>query len=187
MIDEELQEKVVDTATTEQDEGQVQAEEQLPTAKEVQAKTFTQEQVNEFVKQRIEKERNSVFKRYGVTNKTELDNLMGKAHSYDVMYERLNKMRNDYNTLNQEYAFNCANINTDKTEDVLAYFKGKGIALNKETLLNEVATHPEWLRVKEVSDKPVTTIERISPQRSEVVMENEKDKVAKMFNLHKII
>lgn len=147
-------------------------------------KTFTQEQVNEFVRNRIERERNSTYKRYGVNDRDGLDSLINKSHSYDAMKERYENITKRNSELEQEIAFIRQNIEPSRQDDVMAYFKGKGLEFSENALVEELRTHPEWLRVNEVSDKPTTTIKKLgAQQRTSPEPEDEKKKVFDLFNI----
>ena len=146
-------------------------------------KTFTQEQVNEFVRQRIERERNSTYKRYGVTDRDGLDTLITKSHSYDAMKEQYESVNERNKQLVQEIAFIRQNIDPRRQDDVIAYFRGKDLEFSELALAEELRTHPEWLRVAEKSDKPTTTITKLGSQRSTPEPEDEKKKVFELFNI----
>ena len=147
-------------------------------------RTFTQEQVNDLVRQRIDRERNSTYKRYGVNDRDGLDTLITKSHSYDAMKERYENINERNKALEQEIAFIRQNIEPSRQEDVLTYFKGKGLDFSEQALMDELRTHPEWLRVNEVSDKPTTTIKKLgAQQRTSPEPEDEKKKVFDLFNI----
>lgn len=150
-------------------------------------KSFNQEQVNELVRNRIERERSSVYKRYGVKDKDELDSLFEKSLSYEVMKERYDSINEAKMELEKKLAFLRCDIEPSKEEDVLAHFRGKGIEFNEENLQTELLTHPEWRKVVEVSDKPQTTITALSPDREQVPVMDEKSEIAKLFGLKEIL
>lgn len=151
-------------------------------------KTFTQEQVNEFVRNRIDRERNTTWKRYGVANRNELDTLVAKSQSYDAMKERYENIQNRIRELEQEIAFTRLNIDPTKQDDVLVHFKGKELEFNENNLMEELRTHPEWLKPMEASDKPTFTFTKIGADRPFIApKEDEKDIASKLFNLKEII
>lgn len=161
-------ENQVETATTEENESnnnEIQQEE----VNEV--KTFTQEQVNEFVRQRIERERNSIYKRYGVNDRNELDNLVGKSQAYDIIKERFDELTNKNNELQKEFAYLKNGVDPNKKSDIEAYFKGKELEINDENMANEIGTHPEW-KIKK-------TIEKISADREVQKKEKSEKEIAK--------
>lgn len=171
----------VETANT--DVNDAKTENESINNEESQNKTFTQEQVNNLVRNRIDRERASTYKRYGVYDRDGLDSLINKSHSYDMMKEEYDNIQNRNKELEQEIAFIRQNIEPSRKEDVLAHFKGKGLEFTENELINELRTHPEWLRVNEQSDKPTTTIKRLGAQRSTPEPEDEKKKVFDLFNI----
>ena len=176
---EERQEQV-DTEPQGETENQNTEQEQVDTNNpetENQETTFTQEQVNDIVRERLERNRNSIYSRYGVQGKDELDALVGKAQSYDVMNEQYNSMTEELNAIKQENAFLKNDVNLEKKDDILAYFKGKGIELNADTLKQELETHKEWENV----NKNTTTIEALSSEESHNTELSDKEKVLRMF------
>lgn len=145
--------------------------------------TFTKERVNELMKKRVERSHQSFFKRYGVKDLTELDNLVGKSRSYDPLkkihdehiakYDALVKEHGD---LNERYLFTTSNINPDRYEDIRTYFKGKGLDINSESLNAELATHPDWRN-------KVTTFQTISSPASQQSEVDEKALAGKFLGL----
>lgn len=171
LLDNE-QEEVQDTATeTKEDEGSGTPQ------------TFTQDQVNDFVRNRLEKYQSRLYNRYGVNDKNELDELVGKSQSYDVMKEKFEATQNELAQFREENSFIKNNINPEKYEDIRAYFKGKGIEFTNENLINELATHNEWLTPKQVSDKPTTTIQAIGNLKQESRKFDEREAAKKLFGL----
>lgn len=186
----EIQEQVgevVDTTATQENIVEETPQTESEDTQVSETKSFTQEQVNEFIRQRLERERNSVYSRYGVKDKTELDNLVGMSQSYQIIKERYAKIQQDLAELTEKLAFAENDTNPERKEDILAYFKGKGLEFNSDTLKQEIATHPEWLKVVEQSDKPISTIQTLSPERGRPIENDEREEVAKLFGLSKII
>lgn len=155
---------------------------------EKKPKTFTQEQLDQIIRERIERERNSTIRKwcdkYGVNDEKGLDDAFLKSLSYDTMKQEYESIKSAKQELEKELAFVRNNIEPTKQEDVMAHFKGKDIVFNEENLKAELSTHPEWLKVKEVSDKPTTTIKAISPDRQDVKPErSEKEEMEKLFGM----
>lgn len=171
----------VDTPKEEESVEEVKAEESKDG-------TFTQEQVNDIIRARLEKAQQRLFNRYGVTNRDELDSLIGKSQSYDVMKEKYADLETKNYELEKELAFFKNNINPERKDDIIAHFKGKGIDFNNDNLVNELSTHPEWLSPVKVEDKPKTTIETLgSDSTTEMPKVSEKDEMAKIFGLSRLI
>lgn len=149
---------------------------QTPTETPNEQKTFTQEQVNAFVQNRI----NSIYGGYGVKDKAELDGLVQKARDYDELKTRYDSLEKEHYTNSEKLTFIENNINPARYDDVRAYFKGKEIVFNAENLLAELETHPEWLNVQ--VEKPVTTI-TVGNSKKEKPQENDKEKAFKLFGV----
>ena len=161
------------------EEGQPKPE---PTAEK--PKTFTQEQVNKIMRSRIERDRLSFLKRYGVEDRDGLDSLIGKAQAYDIMKERYEARGTEIAELKEKLAFMTNNINPDREDDIRAYFKGKGLEFNEESLVNELETHPEWRNVVQVDNKPKTTIEVLGVEhRDRNIPETDAEKLRIIFGV----
>ena len=149
-----------------------------------QPKSFTQEMVDEIVRNRLERDRKATYKRYGVEDKDGLDALIGKAQAYDEMKSRYDELVKTNASLEEKMAFITNNINPAREEDVRAYFKGKEIEFNETNLINELATHPEWLNVKETNDAPQTTIKTLGVEHTQVNHhESEAERQKRIFGV----
>ena len=183
---ENKEQEIVDTATTDVEttttENEVDKVEEN-TEQEETPKQFTQEQVNDMVKKRLERDRQSFYKRYGVADKNSLDDLVGKAQSYNVMEERYNAIKEEVDSLKEHNAFLKNNINPERYEDVRAYFKGKEIPFNEENLINEIATHSEWVTKSGDEIVPKTTIQAVGKEQSSKPVEDEKEFAMSLFGL----
>lgn len=147
-------------------------------------KTFTQEQVNQIMRSRLERDRLSFLNRYGVKDRDGLDSLIGKAQSYDIMKERYIASKTKISELEERLAFMSNGINPDREDDIRAYFKGKGLEFNEEALINALETHPEWRKVVESDNKPKTTIEVFGvDHKDRNIPETETEKMNRIFGL----
>ena len=87
-MNENFEEKIVDTQTTTDQEPMV--EQQQPTTTQelkvnepkVETKTFTQDEVNEIVKKRLDKHTSSTLKQYNLESLEELESLLTKGRDY---------------------------------------------------------------------------------------------------------
>lgn len=157
---------------------------ETPKTETPETKSFTQEMVDEIVRNRLERDRKATYKRYGVADRDGLDGLIGKAQSYDIMKERYEATKTENATLREKMAFMSNNINPAREEDVRAYFKGKGIEFNETNLINELATHPEWLNVVEHNEAPQTTIKTLGVDHAPVVKhESEEERQKRIFGV----
>lgn len=147
-------------------------------------KTFTQKQVDDLIKARLERRTKSLLKRYGVETPEELDDLIGKSQAYDVMKERYENIKLENAQLKERNAFLTKGVSPDREDDIRAHFKGKEIEFNEENLAKELETHPEWLKVVEEDKTPKTTIKKLGVEHSEhKVPESESEKMNRIFGV----
>jgi hypothetical protein len=182
-----MQEQEDITAMSQTDDSEVEKPIENEPDNEVEEKdektSFTQDQVNEIVKNRLEKERKKMLKRYGVEDKEQFDSLMKKANSYEAMDERYSKMLDTNKELEEKIAFLENQIDVERYDDVKAYFKGKELFLNSENLSKEVDKHPEWVKANKASIiKTMGSDSTISKEKP-----NEKDETAKLFGFNKFV
>lgn len=155
---------------------------------DTESETFTQSQLNDIVRARLDKQQLRFFGRYNVKNRDELDALVGKSQAYDIMKERYTGMNEKNNELTRELAFLRNNVNPTRKDDIMAYFKGKSLDFNEDNLKNEISTHPEWLNPVKVDEKPKTTIATMGSDNSvEKPKISEKDEMARIFGLSRLI
>lgn len=180
---------VVDTPTETQVEVPTEGEKEevidteKPKAEPI-AKTFTQEQVNKIMRARLERDRLSFLNRYGVKDRDGLDSLIGKAQSYDIMKERYEAGKTRIAELEERLAFMSNGINPDREDDIRAYFKGKGLEFNEETLVKELDTHPEWRKIVEEDSTPKTTIQVLGVEhRDRNIPETDSEKRQRIFGV----
>lgn len=171
MLEEENNEQKQEVVDT---EPQVEEQEQEQEQQEVSG--FTQEQVNDIVRNRLEKQKSSLYGRYGVESKEQLDELVGKAQSYDVMSEDYNALNKTFVEMRTENAFLKNNIDPARYDDIKAYFKGKDMEINSDTLQAELENHSEW-----VKQEKKTTIESLSSEEPSKTQMSEKEKVMEWF------
>lgn len=150
MLEEQTLAGTSGTATT--TEGQETVTNTPETGNPTPEVTFTQSQVNNLMRKRVERSHNSFFNRYGVKNLEELDDLVSKAMSWDEAEAKSNDWSQKYTDLEtshkdltKKYAYKVGNIDENKIADIETYFKGKGIDIDETTLMNEIKTHPEWV------------------------------------------
>ena len=138
-------------------------------------KMFTQEEVNAIVQERLDK----TYKKYGFEKADELDEAVGKSQSYEVMKERYGSTQGRLAELEAENALLKSHIDPSKYDDVRAYFKGKSLPIDADTLAKEAQGHPEWAQRIE----PVTTVTPLGSDKDEGGDEDEDKKAAEMFGL----
>lgn len=146
-------------------------------------RTFTQSQVNDIMKRRVERSHNAFFTRYGVKDLNELDNLFGKAGDHDTLTaerdeltKKYGDLENDYKDLTKRYAYKSCNISDDKIQDIETYFKGKGIDIDENTLIKELKAHPDWAN-------KVATIQQLGAEASVKTEADERAEAARIFGV----
>lgn len=124
-----------------------------------QEMTYNKQQVIDMMKRRVERSHNAFFKRYGVKDLNELDNLFNEGKSIKDEYAKLQLANSELTRTN---AFLKNNINPDKYDDIIAYFKGKDLDFSEDALLQAIGTHPEWLKPSTIPN--TTTIESLGSE-----------------------
>ena len=187
LFDENTQ--VNEEVLTVEDDDNAQVEETKPEVEttsenENEIKTFTQEMVDEIVRSRLDRDRKATYNRYGVEDKEGLDELIGKAKSYEEVSEKLDLLTSENATLKEKMAFLSNNINPAREDDIRAYFKGKEIEFNETNLIKELETHPEWLNVKEANNSPQTTITTLGVEHRPIKRaETEDERRKRIFGI----
>ena len=154
-------------------------------------KMFTQDQLSEMMRKRIERSHNSFFKRYGVNDLNELDELFDKSNTVDELQKKLDELNqsktdleNQHNEsiaqlkdLAKKYAFMSKGINPDKYSDIETYFKGKNLDINEATLDEELKSHSDWV-------KSVNTVVDLGSEQSVSTNTSEKEQASKFFGVN---
>lgn len=111
------------------------------TAKGTAEGTFTQSQVNDIVRERLDRAGKKYLERYGVSSDEELEGLVSKARSVDDL-QKANR------ELTEKIAFMEADISPERLDDAQTWFRGKGMEVTKENLAAALESHPEWKGTK---------------------------------------
>lgn len=147
-------------------------------------KTFTQVEVNEMMRERLARQKSKFFESYELKDEDEFKSMLGKAQSYEAMKVGKEETLVELAKTQQSLWFKENNVNPEKVDDILAYFKGKDLPLDKDSLVEAVSTHPEWVNNEITTDPaPTTTITKLSPDKGLGDTESEEQRVAKMFGL----
>ena len=142
----------------------------------VPEKTYTKAQIMDLMKKRVDRSHKAFFKRYGVNNLQELDDVF----KYKDQYLGL---QNKYNDLTREMAFIKNNVSPERYEDIIAYFKGKGLEFSEQELLNQLATHPEWLKQQATINPQSTTIKTLGSEAHSAPKPSDKDLASKLLGV----
>lgn len=157
---------------------------ETPQGEEIQSTMFTQEQVNDIVRDRLKKADAKFFAKYGLDNAEALDAIVEKGKGYDEIKAQMDLVSNENKGLKEQITLTKNNIIPSKQDDVLTYFHGKGLELNDENLAKILETHPEWMPNK----APTTTIVEMGAEGTKVNPSiSEEDEALKMFGLDKFV
>lgn len=141
-------------------------------------RTFTQEEVNKIIQDRLARTENQFFETYGVKDGEELKSNLEKSKTVDTLSNLNTDLQNQINEYKEEKLFRINNIDENRIDDLKTYFKGKDIELTEETLKTALTTHPEW-----IAKKQVTTIQSITPNKNNQTIVDEKELAANLFGL----
>lgn len=125
-------------------------------------RTFTQEQLNAIVKERLDRQTGKFLQRLGLESMDGIDEMLDHAKSYAEAQELVTKYQLENESLKMELAFRDNGVNPKRVDDIKAYFKGKGLDLTNESLKEEMETHPEWA----IQKPRQTTIRALSPDKN---------------------
>jgi hypothetical protein len=138
-------------------------------------RTFTQEEVNQLVQDRLGK----VYSKYGMKDADELDEAIGRSQSYEVTKERYESAVTEIADLKAQLAFLQNGIDPARYDDVKAYFKGKGLSIDTDSLKSEASTHLEWAMKK----PETTTVAPLGSDKNGGSSDDGDKKYAAMFGL----
>lgn len=157
---------------------------ETPQGEEIQSTMFTQEQVNDIVRDRLKKADAKFLGKYGLDNVEALDAIVEKGKGYDEIKAQMDLISNENKGLKEQITLTKNNIIPSKQDDVLTYFRGKGMELNDENLAKMLESHPEWLPNK----TPTTTIVEMGAEGTKANPSiSEEDEALKMFGLDKFV
>lgn len=142
-------------ATQEAQPAQNQGEQQegRPAQKEAEPKgqgsqpnpgrTFTQEEVNEIVRERLAKAK-ADYSGLGYESEDALKSDLDKAKAYGEIAKSRDELKGELEKANRELLFIKNRIDPSREGDILAIMGSKSLDLNQENLEAELKTHPEW-------------------------------------------
>lgn len=177
-MDDEQQEQTAQDTATEQPEAKAEdatAEE----AQEALPKTFTQDEVNQIVKERLDRQTERFLKRLSLESMDGIDQLLEHANGYTEAQELMTRYQLENEDLRQQIAFRDNGVDPNRYDDVKAYFKGKGLDLTADELKAQLETHPEWA----IKKPQTTTIRQLSPEKSAPKAVDEWQQAKKYFGL----
>lgn len=143
-----------------------------------QAKTFTQDEVNSIIKERLSK----VAKKYGFETEEELNEAVGKAQSYDTTKKELENIKSSLAEKESIITLMSCGIADKYLEIAKTFMQSKNMKINKNTINELLKTYPEWKG--QVSDKQSSPVsynslgETNGTQKTELT---EDERIKKIF------
>lgn len=151
--------------------------------------SFTQEQVNQIVRERLDRDRKGIYGKLGVSDDAGLEEIIKKVGDYDGFKSKYDALASDNESLKEKIMFYENGVLPSREDDVRVYFKGKGVAMTSDSLKTALETHPEWLKGAEAPSDggKKTTVMPIGSAKSEEPKESEQEAAAKLFGLSKFV
>lgn len=166
----ETQTEAVDTSTT-----QTPVEEQQSAPE----RRYTKQEVIDMMKRRVARSHGAFFKRYGVENLQGLDDLFDKSKKFGSMNDEFGKIQLRNSELMRENAFLRNNIDPNRYDDIIAYFKGNDLEFSEEELLKALPTHNEWLK----QTTPAMTIKSLGSEAHTMPKADEADIAGRLLGV----
>lgn len=135
-----------------------------------ETKTFTQDEVNGIIGDRLERANKKFLERYGVNSFEELDAKIEKSNGYDVVMNEKANLEQSNLELNKRIAYIVNSIDDSRIGDIEAIFKSKGLEINDENLKAELSTHPEWAK----KPQTITELSFIPDKKDDEPNDNER-------------
>lgn len=142
-------------------------------------RTWTKDQIVEMMKRRVARSHNAFFKRYGVQDLKGLDELFENSKKFNSMNDEFGKIQLQNSELMRENAFLRNNINPDKYNDIIAYFKGNNLDFSEDELLKALPTHSEWIK----QSAPVTTMKSLGSEAHTMPKADESELAGKLLGV----
>ena len=136
-------------------------------------RTFTQEQVNEIVRERLERDHASLLKQLGEESWENVAANLKKGKGYDELAKKSGETAKALEEANRKICFESNKLDPERESDIRAILQGKGLEFNDENIKKELPTHPEWALRKEAA--PV--IGSVAPKKEEDVEKQMAEKI----------
>ena len=148
-----------------------------PTTENNDEKTFTEQEMNEIVRNRLNRQKNQLHQQLGVENDDEITALIEKVKKADELQSIVESLQNENTLYKEQLTFIEHNIDVKRYDDVKAYFKGKELSLTPENLKAELTTHPEWVAQR--------SVQTIGGQRQQAPVKDERKAAMELFGIRK--
>ncbi len=153
---------------------------------QVSERSFTQGEVNEMMRKRLDGAKERIYKRLGVKSDDDLDALVQRVKGYDEMKSGYDALKDEVKGLREQSALRGNSVLPEREDDVRTYFKGKGLEMTDEALKKALETHPEWI-AKATAPGKTTTVVPLGSQSEDAPKPSEEEEAAKMFGLSRFI
>jgi len=158
-------------------ETKVEETELEPTIENNDVKTFTEQELNEIVRNRLIRQKSRLHQQLGVESDEAITELIDKVKKADELKSIVDSLQNENTLYKEQLTFIENNIDIKRYDDVKAYFKGKELTLTPETLKAELITHPEWVAQK--------SVQTIGGQRQPAPVKDERKTAMELFGIKK--
>lgn len=178
MLETQLTETETEVEETQETETEVEEKTELePKIEKSDVKTFTEQEMNEIVRNRLNRQKNQLHQQLGVENDEEITALIEKVKKADELKSIVDSLQNENTLYKEQLTFIEHNIDVKRYDDVKAYFKGKELSLTPENLKAELTTHPEWLAQR--------SVQTIGGQRQQAPVKDERKAAMELFGIRK--
>lgn len=159
---------------------EVKTPETTPTQPEQEERRYAKSEVVEMMRNRVNRSHQAFFNRYGVKDLAEMDSKFAKIAEYEKQIADLGVTNSG---LVRDNAYLKHNIEPNRYGDVEAYFKGKDLKINSDTLAQEIATHPEWVKAA-IQPVPKASIQVLGPEeRGSKIEETDEEKMNRIYGI----
>lgn len=148
-----------------------------PEIEKSDVKTFTEQEMNEIVRNRLNRQKKQLHQQLGVENDEGITALIEKVKKADELESIVESLQNENTLYKEQLTFIENNIDIKRYDDVKAYFKGKELSLTSENLKAELKTHPEWLAQR--------SVQTIGGQRQTAPVKDERKIAMELFGIKK--
>lgn len=140
-------------------------------------KTFTEQELNEIVRNRLIRQKSRLHQQLGVENDEGITALIEKVKKADELESIVESLQTENTLFKEQLTFIEHNIDIKRYDDVKAYFKGKELSLTPENLKAELTTHPEWVAQR--------SVQTIGGQRQQAPVKDERKAAMELFGIRK--
>lgn len=144
-------------------------------AKPETPRTFTQDEVNEIIRERLSRYDRKVAEEIGGS----LEDTKGKLEALAKLQSDYDTLKASYDELYRERTFDQFGIDPERSGDIDAIMKSKNMDFTAHNLEQLLSTHPEWR-------KQTTAFQQVGAPRGDANPqgESEREKASRLFGLN---